>query len=143
MCYNKQNISISLYINLLLKFYPKEFFFTFFLMKSNKKWLKIIDQNFAHNDPLAYFYKQGHFFFLLWDPLRYDFFFKGQLLPPSVYCWEQNMRLRYDRKVHLVLHPHGIAPTFLKLDSLSLGAGFISIISTKGINLIKKEKIYE
>ena len=37
----------------------------------------------------------------------------------------------------------GIAPTrncahFLKLDSWSLGAGFIPIISTKGINEIKK-----
>ena len=41
--------------------------------------------------------------------------------------------------VHLVLHPHGIAPTFLKLDSWSLGAGFIPIISNKGINLIKKK----
>ena len=40
--------------------------------------------------------------------------------------------------VHLVLHPHGIAPTFLKLDSCSPGAGFIPIISTKGINQIKK-----
>ena len=36
--------------------------------------------------------------------------------------------------VHLVLHPHGIAPTFLELDSLSPGAGFIPIISDKGIN---------
>ena len=41
-------------------------------------------------------------------------------------------------KFHLVLHPHGIATTFLKLDSWSPGAGFISIISTKGINLLKK-----
>ena len=32
--------------------------------------------------------------------------------------------------VHLVLHPDGIAPTFLKLDSWSPGAGFIPIIST-------------
>ena len=43
--------------------------------------------------------------------------------------------------VHLVLHPHGIAPTFLKLDSWSPGAGFIPIISTKGINQIKKGKL--
>ena len=43
-------------------------------------------------------------------------------------------------RVHLVLHPHEIAPTFLKLHSWSLGAGFIRIISTKGINQIKKEK---
>ena len=35
----------------------------------------------------------------------------------------------------------GIAPTFLKLDSRSPGAGFIPIISTKGINLIKKGKL--
>ena len=41
--------------------------------------------------------------------------------------------------VHLVLHPHGIAPLFLRLDSWSLGAGYIAIISTKGINHIKKE----
>ena len=43
--------------------------------------------------------------------------------------------------VHLVLHPRGIAPNFSKLDSWSQGAGFIPIISTKGINQIKK-KIY-
>ena len=40
--------------------------------------------------------------------------------------------------VHLVLHPHGIAPTVLKLDSWSPGLGFIPILSTKGINQIKK-----
>ena len=38
---------------------------------------------------------------------------------------------------------HGIAPTFLKLDSWSPGAGFIPIISTKGINPIKKGKLWE
>ena len=43
--------------------------------------------------------------------------------------------------VHFALHPHGIAPTFLKFDSWSPGPGFISIKSTnKGINQIKKEK---
>ena len=45
------------------------------------------------------------------------------------------------KNVHLVLHPHEIAPTFLKLDSWSPGAGFINIISTNGINKIKKEKL--
>ena len=35
----------------------------------------------------------------------------------------------------------GIAPTFLKLDSWSLGAGFIPIISTKGINQMKRGKL--
>ena len=40
--------------------------------------------------------------------------------------------------VHFVLHPHRIAPTFLKLDSWSSGAGFIPIISTKGRNQIEK-----
>ena len=45
--------------------------------------------------------------------------------------------------VLLVLHPHGIARTFLKLDSWSPGAGFIPIISTKGIDQIKKEKLQE
>ena len=35
----------------------------------------------------------------------------------------------------------GIAPTFLKLDSWSLIMGFIPIISTKGINQIKKEQL--
>ena len=43
--------------------------------------------------------------------------------------------------VHLILHPHGIAPTFLKLYLWSPGAGFITIISSKGINQIKKEKL--
>ena len=47
--------------------------------------------------------------------------------------------IRLHLMVHLVLHPHGIAPTFLKFD-LS-GAGFIPIISTKGINQIKKGKL--
>ena len=40
--------------------------------------------------------------------------------------------------VHKVAHPHGIAPTFLKLNLWSPGAGFIPITSTKGINQ-KKE----
>ena len=40
--------------------------------------------------------------------------------------------------VHLVLHPNGMPPTFLKLDSWSPGAVFIPIISTKGMNQIKK-----
>ena len=40
--------------------------------------------------------------------------------------------------VHLVLHPHGIGPIFLKLDSCLPGAGFIPIISTKGMIQIKK-----
>ena len=35
----------------------------------------------------------------------------------------------------------GIAPSFLKLDSWSPGMGFIPIISTKGINQIKKGKL--
>ena len=40
--------------------------------------------------------------------------------------------------IHLVLHPHGIAPTFLKLDSWSPEEGFIPIKSNQGINQIKK-----
>ena len=39
------------------------------------------------------------------------------------------------------MHPRGIAPAFLKLDSCSPGAGFIPIISTEGINQIKRGKI--
>ena len=39
---------------------------------------------------------------------------------------------------HLVLHPYGIAHTFLKFNLWSPGGGFISIILTKGINQIKK-----
>ena len=42
--------------------------------------------------------------------------------------------------VLLVLQPHGITPTFLKLDSWSPRAGFIPIMSTKEINQIKKGK---
>ena len=45
--------------------------------------------------------------------------------------------------VHLILHPHGILPTFLKLDSWSPGAGFIPIIFNKGINQITKGKFLE
>ena len=44
-------------------------------------------------------------------------------------------------RFHLVLHPHGIVPTFFKLDLWSPGAGFNHIISTKGINQIKKGKL--
>ena len=43
--------------------------------------------------------------------------------------------------VHLVLHPHGIEPTFLNFDSWSPGADFSPFISTKGINQIKKGKL--
>jgi hypothetical protein len=42
--------------------------------------------------------------------------------------------------VHSVLHKHRIAPTFLKFDLWSPGAGCIPIISTKGTKQIKKEK---
>ena len=42
--------------------------------------------------------------------------------------------------VPLVLHSHRIETTFLKLNSWLQGAGFIFIISTKGINQIKKGK---
>ena len=38
----------------------------------------------------------------------------------------------------LGIAPTGISPTFLRLDSWSPGAGFIPIISNKGINQIKK-----
>ena len=41
----------------------------------------------------------------------------------------------------LGIHPHGIAHTFLKFDSVSPGAGFIPIISISGINQIKKGKL--
>ena len=40
----------------------------------------------------------------------------------------------------MVLNPHGIEPNFLKLDSLSLGAGTIFIITYNVLNSIKKEK---
>ena len=43
----------------------------------------------------------------------------------------------------LVLHPSGIAPIILNLDSWSPRAGFIPILSTKGINHIKKGKMEE
>ena len=42
--------------------------------------------------------------------------------------------------VRLALHPHRIAPTFLKLDSWLPGVRFIFIKSTKGINQIKNGK---
>ena len=37
----------------------------------------------------------------------------------------------------------GIATTFIKLDSRSPRLGFIPVIFTKGINQIKKGKLYE
>ena len=42
--------------------------------------------------------------------------------------------------VNLVLHPHGIAPTFLKFDLWPPRAGFIPIIRTE--NCKKKNKFY-
>ena len=43
--------------------------------------------------------------------------------------------------VPLVLQPHGIAPTILKLESWSPGASFIPIISHHGNKLDKERKI--
>jgi len=57
------------------------------------------------------------------------FFHQGQIL----FLGGQN-RVRRE----FGLHPHGIAPFFLKLDLWSPGAGFIPITSTKVINRIKK-----
>ena len=45
------------------------------------------------------------------------------------------------RKVSIWSGSLGIAPTFLRLDLWSLGAGFIPIISTKGIKSDKERKI--
>ena len=59
-----------------------------------------------------------------------DFFHQRQIL----FLGGQN-RVRRE----FGLHPHGIAPTFLKLDLGSPGAGFIPITSTKVINQMKKE----
>ena len=46
-------------------------------------------------------------------------------------------------RVPMVLNPHEIEPTFLKLDLWSPGVGFIPILSTKAISKIKKRKIEE
>ena len=43
----------------------------------------------------------------------------------------------------MVLNPNGIEPTFLKLDSWSLVAGFIPIITSNILNYIKKKRIQE
>ena len=43
--------------------------------------------------------------------------------------------------VPMVLNPNGIEPTFLKLDSWSLGAVFIPIITSNILNYIKKKKL--
>ena len=43
--------------------------------------------------------------------------------------------------VHLVLHPHGIAPTLLKFYSGSPGAGFIFYYIHQGNKLYKERKI--
>ena len=67
--------------------------------------------------------------------LRQENLLKRSTYPPRNYIQKNN------KGVHLVLHPHGIAPNFLKLDSWSLGVGFIHIISPKGINQIKKGKL--
>ena len=63
-------------------------------------------------------------------------FFSSSLL---ILEWKRNGEC----SVHLVLHPHGIPPTFLKLDSWSPGAGFIPIITNNVLNHIKKEKLLE
>ena len=43
--------------------------------------------------------------------------------------------------VHLVLHPHGIAPSFLKLHSWSPGAWFNSYYIHQGNKLDKERKV--
>ena len=51
-------------------------------------------------------------------------------------------------RVHLVLHPHGIISTFLKLDSWSSGAGFYSYYihqgnkSNKEMETVRKKLYY-
>ena len=64
------------------------------------------------------------------------FFLKAK--PPKRKIQNSNHMLK---AVHLVLHPHEIAPTFLKLDSLLPWVGFFTFLSTEGTNQIKKEKL--
>ena len=45
--------------------------------------------------------------------------------------------------VYLVLHPNGIAPTFLMLDSWLPGASYIPNIAIDKINQIQKGKLQE
>ena len=45
-------------------------------------------------------------------------------------------------KVHIVLNPHGIEPTFLKLKSWSLGEDSIPILTSNVSKYIKKERMF-
>ena len=65
--------------------------------------------------------------------------------PAIAFHFPFNMRKKLNAKSILskLYGSFGIAPTFIKLDAWSLGAGFIPIISTKGINQIKKGKLLE
>ena len=51
----------------------------------------------------------------------------------------KRQRYRGRERAPMVLNPHGIEPTFLKLGSWLPGAGFIPIITYNVLNQIKKE----
>ena len=72
------------------------------------------------------------------------FVFYGSCIPYyNIYDQVQMFFLHgvaYKTTVHLILHPHRIAHTFLKFDSWSPEAGFIPIISTKGKKTEKERK---
>ena len=60
--------------------------------------------------------------------------------------WKFNFKFSFDCSIKFIAYlvSLGISPTrVLKLDSWSLGAGFIPIISTKGIIQINKGKLKE
>ena len=58
----------------------------------------------------------------------------------KLFCY---LRRKQNVSLNLVLHPHAIAPIFLKLDSWAPEAAFIIITSTKEINQIKNGKFEE
>ena len=60
---------------------------------------------------------------------------------PFLSIYVQKGEGEYLHTVPMVLNPNGIEPTFLKLDSWSPGAGFISIITSNVLNLIKKKEL--
>ena len=62
------------------------------------------------------------------------FFSAGYWCHRSYWQYSLHIHLPQVIKVPMVLNPHGIEPTFLELDSWSLGTGFIPIITYNVLN---------
>ena len=129
-----------------IAFLSSTFYFPFFLMHPNQNTTTIV--TIITRKRLNIYRAVGRWMYLISKACPYVTLMTSKVILHSM---ENIMFFLYNvslhsiksvhKRVHLVLHPHGISPTFLKLDTWSPGAVFIPNISTKGINQIKKGKL--